>query len=218
MRERADHTEGEATRMAAKGKQGRKKTNSKKMRKPDGEWCFPECTLNRNHQDNMIQCHLCQVWVHYECIDEKEDDIVGIWCCNICRKLSYNMSLLCNKINDIQRDMATLINYATSLDNSNRQHINNNKVCDGKPDVSNNLSLIVRGQNPINILRDLLSTEHEHNNKPCVNVNTIHVPDQNNIHADESSDGNTLAATTETLSNAKTLDKSIQTGGKENSI
>ena len=29
--------------------------------------------------DNMVQCHTCQTWAHYECIDEGEDDIVGIW-------------------------------------------------------------------------------------------------------------------------------------------
>ena len=120
--------------MAAGGKPGKKKTKKTKQR--DGEWCLPDCTLNRKHSDDMIECHLCQIWVHYHCITEAEEDIVGIWCCNACRKLSYNVSILCNKINDLQRDMATLIKYATLLDSSKKQYRNTGTVCDSVPDAS----------------------------------------------------------------------------------
>ena len=49
--------------------------------------CMPGWKKGRDQSDNVIQCHVCQVWTHYECIDEDEADIVGIWTCNQCRKM-----------------------------------------------------------------------------------------------------------------------------------
>lgn len=71
----------------------------------------------------MVQCHLCQTWAHFTCIDEKEDDVIGLWCCNSCRNLPKTVSLLCDKITDLQQNVQALLFIACSTlvhkDNSN---------------------------------------------------------------------------------------------------
>ena len=64
----------------------------------------------------MIQCHICQIWAHYQCIDEEKSDIIGIWCCNNCRKLPDRVNLLCTHIQELRRDMASLISYAQTFE------------------------------------------------------------------------------------------------------
>ena len=50
-------------------------------------FCFPDCKRGRAQSESMVQCHACQTWAQYDCIGEGEDDIVGIWTCNACRKI-----------------------------------------------------------------------------------------------------------------------------------
>ena len=90
----------------------------KEAKKNSDQLCFADCKLNRMHNAEMIQCHLCQIWVHMECIDEAADDVVGIWCCNSCRNISQNVTLLCQKVSDLQHDMATLLLFARSFENT----------------------------------------------------------------------------------------------------
>ena len=40
-------------------------------------FCIPQT-------DSMVQCHLCQLRVHYECVDERPETIIGVWCCHVC--------------------------------------------------------------------------------------------------------------------------------------
>ena len=89
-------TEGEAE-MAKTNKQGNKKTK----RTTDGV-CFSNCQMNRKENDSMIQCHICQIWAHIQCIDVSDDDIISIWCCNNCRNLPHNVLILCDKRCTIQ--------------------------------------------------------------------------------------------------------------------
>lgn len=95
----------------------KKGAGKKKQNNDDStiQLCFPDCKLSHNKTDSMIQCHLCQVWAHLQCINEKDDDIIGLWCCNTCRKLPEKTAMLCDKIDDLQRDMAILLNLARSL-------------------------------------------------------------------------------------------------------
>ena len=86
------------------------------QKKKDGTWCFTDCTMHREHNDDMIQCHICQIWAHYQCIDEEKSDIIGIWCCNNCRKLPDRVNLLCTHIQELRRDMASLISYAQTFE------------------------------------------------------------------------------------------------------
>ena len=54
-------------------------------------FCVPQCKHKGRKTDSMMQCHLCQLWVHYECIGEERDEAVGLWSCHHakqCRVLS----------------------------------------------------------------------------------------------------------------------------------
>ena len=48
--------------------------------------CVPECRHNRQSSGEMVQCHLCQVWVHEDCAGICEP-LVGLWTCDQCRVL-----------------------------------------------------------------------------------------------------------------------------------
>ena len=85
-------------------------------KKKDGKWCFTDCTVHHEHNDEMVQCHVCQIWAHYQCIAEEKSDIIGIWCCNNCRKLPDRVNLLCTHIQELRRDMASLISYARAFE------------------------------------------------------------------------------------------------------
>ena len=96
-----------------------KKNPKKNMnKKENGTWCFTNCTMHREHNDDMVQCHICQIWAHYQCIDEEQADIIGIWCCNNCRKLSDRVDLLYTHMHKLKRDVATLINYARAFESN----------------------------------------------------------------------------------------------------
>ena len=56
----------------------------------------------------MVQCHLCQVWVHYDCVGEKEDDIIGIWCCQSCRNISRGVNSLLEKVSSLELTIKAL--------------------------------------------------------------------------------------------------------------
>ena len=64
---------------------------------------------------NMDMLCSKQLWAHALCINEGENDIVGIWCCRNCRKLPETTEMLCNKIDDLQRDMAVLLKFVHSF-------------------------------------------------------------------------------------------------------
>ena len=48
----------------------------------------------RNNKISTVQCHLCQIWVHPACVNEKDADIIGLWTCHACRKLPGMVSTL----------------------------------------------------------------------------------------------------------------------------
>ena len=63
----------------------------------------------------MVQCHACQTWAHYECIDEGEDDIVGIWTCNTCRKMPTVVVQLIDMITKLRDSMSEMRNANAQL-------------------------------------------------------------------------------------------------------
>ena len=166
----------------AKPKQGKKQ-----IKKTGDQICFPNCKLNRKEDDSMILCHICQVWAHIQCIEESNDDIIGTWCCNNCRKLPYNVSILCDKINNLERDMATLLQYARSLHPTNKHYNNssvNNNLCDNTSDSPDKQRIIKRRSgekklvevtpDPMNQHSDDTSAITETHNTE--NTESVHVP------------------------------------------
>ena len=71
--------------------------------------CFNDCKLQRLGNKGMVQCHICQTWTHYTCINEHKDDIIGIWCCNGCRSLPKTVAMLSDKIAELQQNMQALL-------------------------------------------------------------------------------------------------------------
>ena len=61
--------------------------------KAKGVTCVPTCKI-RNKKISTVQCHLCQIWVHPACVNEKDADIIGLWTCHACRKLPGMVSTL----------------------------------------------------------------------------------------------------------------------------
>ena len=51
--------------------------------KNDDNWryCVQNCLHSGKSPNELIQCHLCQSWIHPECVGEDGKDIVGIWTC-----------------------------------------------------------------------------------------------------------------------------------------
>ena len=67
--------------------------------------------------------------VHYECIDEYEADIVGIWTCNQCRKMPIMLTQLIDMVAGLRDSMSELRNANAQLvamvvdQNSELQHL-----------------------------------------------------------------------------------------------
>ena len=81
--------------------------------------CVTSCKhKHKSSKKSMIQCHLCQIWCHYDCIGEKEKDIIGIWCCITCRQLSrtiqsmhVSMANLDTTVQLLQENNARLVEH-----------------------------------------------------------------------------------------------------------
>ena len=71
-------------------------------------YCFPDCKRGRAQSESMVQCHACQTWAHYECIGEGEDDIVGIWTCNACRKMPTMVMELIGMVAKLQESVSEM--------------------------------------------------------------------------------------------------------------
>ena len=74
---------------------------------------------SHKYTKSMVQCHLCQIWAHFKCIDDrKESDIIGIWCCKSCRKLPETTMQLCEIIDQLNRTVNILLKFANSINQS----------------------------------------------------------------------------------------------------
>ena len=66
-------------------KKQRRKPSTKGKRDDGGHHCIQHCLHNGSEGGDMVQCHLCQLWIHPECVGEDNKNIVGIWSCKSCR-------------------------------------------------------------------------------------------------------------------------------------
>ena len=93
-----------------------KKGRKKKAAKNDdgGDYCKPHCKRNGIESSTMVQCHMCQMWVHPECVGEVEKEMVGI-----CRHVWQHQSV--TLVEKILQKVTSLESFVTKLDQSNQQ-------------------------------------------------------------------------------------------------
>ena len=72
--------------------------------KNDDNWryCIQNCLHSGKPTNELIQCHMCQSWIHPECVGEDGKDIVGIWTCTSCRQLPVLVSRLLDKTSALE--------------------------------------------------------------------------------------------------------------------
>ena len=76
---------------------------------------MPNCFHNGNsNKGNVVQCHLCQTWIHPECVGQNDSDIVGIWSCPTCRTLPVLVQQILDR-------SSVLESMLVRLEDSNRQ-------------------------------------------------------------------------------------------------
>ena len=82
-------------------KKGRRKGSKGKI---DDNWryCVQNCIHSGKSPNELVQCHLCQSWIHPECVGEDGKDIVGIWTCTSCRQLPVLVSRLLQKTSALE--------------------------------------------------------------------------------------------------------------------
>ncbi len=78
------------------------------------------CTARCKYQGKealsaMVQCFACQVWFHYQCIGEKESEIVGIWSCQSCRTVAKTVNALAEKVTSLENTLRMLQENNTQL-------------------------------------------------------------------------------------------------------
>ena len=56
----------------------------------------------------MVQCHLCQLWVHYECVGEQPETIIGVWNGYSCRQVQRFVKQLVDKVSNLEETMLQL--------------------------------------------------------------------------------------------------------------
>ena len=82
-------------------KKGRRK-GSKGKNDENWRYCVQNCLHSGKSPNELIQCHLCQSWIHPECVGEDGKDIVGIWTCTSCRQLPVLVSRLLEKMSALE--------------------------------------------------------------------------------------------------------------------
>ena len=56
----------------------------------------------------MVQCHMCQMWVHPECVGEVEKEIVTLWCCQSCRQMPTLVEKILQKVTALESCVTTI--------------------------------------------------------------------------------------------------------------
>ena len=68
--------------------------------------CIEDCKFKdgktSSKKEDVIQCHLCQQWIHPTCVGEKSKDIIGIWTCITCRNIPRIMNKMLNIIQEVK--------------------------------------------------------------------------------------------------------------------
>lgn len=89
---------------AKKGNKG-----SKESRKVLRIRCRDGCKYDYHAKGNMIRCCLCMDWSHSECVNESYSDEVGIWNCQICRKLPTTVQKIEATLDELKSLLKTTV-------------------------------------------------------------------------------------------------------------
>ena len=82
-------------------KKGRRK-GSKGKNDANWRYCVQNCLHSGKSPNELIQCHLCQSWIHPECVGEDGKDVVGILRCTSCRQLPVLVARLVEKTSALE--------------------------------------------------------------------------------------------------------------------
>ena len=82
-------------------KRGRRK-GSKGKNNDNWRYCVQNCLHSGKSPNELIQCHLCQYWIHPECVGEDGKYIVGICTCTTCRQLPVLLARLVEKTSALE--------------------------------------------------------------------------------------------------------------------
>ena len=72
--------------------------------KRTGSFCVQGCKYKGKESDDMVQCLLCNMWVHCAC-GEQPDRIIGLWSCHTCRQLPNVIMNLVDKVSTLENTM-----------------------------------------------------------------------------------------------------------------
>ena len=86
-----------------------------KTKKANTSFCIQQCKHKGRETDSMVQCHLCQLWVHYECVGERPEDIIGLWICHTCRQLPGTVVQLVNTVSELEATLMQLKQHNAEL-------------------------------------------------------------------------------------------------------
>ena len=76
----------------------------------------------------MVQCHLCQLWVHYENVGERPEDIIGLGSCHTCRQLPGTVVQLVNTVSKLKATLMQLKDNNAELIQLVKDQCNTNDV------------------------------------------------------------------------------------------
>ena len=87
-----------------------------------GEQCkFDRKAAKRNGRKlDMIQCSVCAVWFHTECVDIKKDTPVGVWLCLACRQIPTKISDIAAALGSMDQLFASVRTISEQLVASER--------------------------------------------------------------------------------------------------
>ena len=87
-------------------------------------FCIPQCKHKGKETDSTVQCHMCQLWIHYECVGES---IFGVWSC-LAIQLADKLCNLEETLLQLKENKAELIKLVKAQCNANYTIVDKN--CD----------------------------------------------------------------------------------------
>ena len=76
--------------------------------KPAALHCTANCKYSGKFDRGMLQCHLCQLWVHGDCVNIIIKDVVGIWSCDSCRTMPSVVAEVLNVVKTLEVAMSVM--------------------------------------------------------------------------------------------------------------